>query len=150
MGVSFMEQTQGETSKRAAGAPASRAGLCGIFELDSANTVLYSRFETADGSPPPEVNGRTLFEGAKQFANADELRRLINRFRTNEAKSDSFDFTCQWAGGPVAVKVLLARVLESYGRGATKSILVHIRERHHTAPPARDGAAGNEEGRGRA
>lgn len=145
----MQQQTQGKVLSQPAGA-AERSGLCGIFELDSANTVVYSRFETAGGAPPPEVNGRTLFEGAGQFANADELRRLINRFRTNGAKSDSFDFVCQWAGGPVAVKVLLARVQESYGRGTTKSILVHIRERHQDAPPGRGGGVGQEESKGTA
>jgi hypothetical protein len=102
--------------------------LFGMFELDSANTVLYSRFEGGDG-PPPEVNGHNLFAGAAKFANAEELRQRINCFRSNGAKADSFDFNCQCSDGSVPVRVLLARVYESSGYGSTKSVLVHIRER---------------------
>lgn len=103
--------------------------ILGFFEIDSANTVLYSRFERESGAPPPDPNGRTLFEGASLFANAEELRQRINQFRHNGAKTDSFDFTCQWGGGLIPVRVLLARIHENSGLRKTKSVLVHIRER---------------------
>lgn len=107
--------------------------LFGMFELDAANTVLYSRVEgAAPGGvqPSPDFNGRALFEGVCAFANAHELRQRINHFRSNGAQADSFDFTCQYDDGPVAVRVLLARVRERTDRDSTKSVLIHIRRRH--------------------
>jgi hypothetical protein len=109
---------------------AARDGLFGFFELDSANKVLYSRYERGEGPAPPDASGRTLFAGASLFANAEELRQRINHFRHNGAKTDSFDFECQWAGGPLPVRVLLARIYGSSGYSRTKSVLVHIRPRH--------------------
>ena len=106
--------------------------LFGMFELDAANTVLYSRVETGgrgDEVPAPDLSGRGLFEGGGPFANAEELRRRINSFRSNGAQADSFDFTCEYADGPVPVRVLLARVRECSDRESTKSVLIHIRQR---------------------
>ena len=104
-----------------------------MFELDATNTVLYSRVEAdgrGDSVAAPYLNGRALFEGVCPFANADELRQRINSFRSNGAQADSFDFTCQYADGPVSVRVLLARVRERTDRESTKSVLIHIRQRH--------------------
>lgn len=107
--------------------------LFGMFELDASNTVLYSRVEGAgrgDYVPTADLNGRPLFGDAFAFANADELRQLINSFRSNGAQADSFDFTCQYDDGPVPVRILLARVRERTDRESTKSVLIHIRRRH--------------------
>jgi hypothetical protein len=106
--------------------------LFGMFELDAADTVLYSRVEQVgrgDGVPAPDLSGRGLFEGGGPFANAEELRRRINSFRSNGAQADSFDFTCEYDDGPVPVRVLLARVRERADREVTKSVLIHIRQK---------------------
>lgn len=106
--------------------------LFGMFELDAADTVLYSRMERdgrGDYMPTPDFNGRGLFEGVTPFANAEDLRRRINSFRLNGAQADSFDFTCEYDDGPVPVRVLLARVRERSDREVTKSVLIHIRQK---------------------
>ncbi len=117
--------------------------LFGMFELDAADTVLYSRLELdgrGDGVPAPDFRGRGLFDGGGPFANAEELRRRINSFRSNGAQADSFDFTCEYDDGPVPVRVLLARVRERSDREVTKSVLIHIRQRHSPEVPAGRGA----------
>jgi len=103
-----------------------------MFELDSSNTVLYSRFEhggLAGGAPAPDINGTSLFEAGEPFSNSDEFRRRINSFRSNGAHADSFDFTFDYEDGPVPVRVLMARVSEGSDRGSTKSVLIHVRQR---------------------
>lgn len=110
----------------------SRRKLFGMFELDSSNRIVYSRFEGEAGGNAvrsPEVNGASLFEAGAAFSNAEEFRRRINVFRTNSAQADSFDFTFEYEDGPVPVRVLLARVSESSDRGNTKSVLIHVRHR---------------------
>ncbi|HWS55333.1 MAG TPA: hypothetical protein VN228_14445 [Pyrinomonadaceae bacterium] len=129
-----MSATTTTTTTTTTTAPTARAKLFGMFELDAANTVLYSRVE-GDGNgsalvPPPDLNGCALFGGVCHFANADELRQRINSFRSNGAQAASFDFTCEYDDGPVPVRVLLARVRERTDRDSTKSVLIHIRRRH--------------------
>lgn len=111
----------------------ARQKLFGMFELDAADTVLYSRVEgvgRGDYVASADLNGRALFEAVCPFANADELRQRINSFRSNGAQADSFDFTCEYDDGPVPVRILLARVRERTDRESTKSVLIHIRRRH--------------------
>jgi hypothetical protein len=106
--------------------------LFGMFELDSANTVIYSRFDNEgkrDGGAALDINGSSLFEVGQPFANADELRRRINSFRSNGAQADGFDFTFEYEDGPVPARVLMARVREISDRGSTKSVLIHVRQR---------------------
>jgi hypothetical protein len=104
--------------------------LFGLFELDSAGTVLYSRVEP-DGdadAAAPSAAGHDFFNEVASFSNAEELRHRIAAFTSSEAQADNFHFTCLGDGGPLLVKVLLARVRErSNGRHA-KSVLMHIRK----------------------
>lgn len=113
-------------------ATTTQTKLFGMFELDSANTVIYSRVEgngRGDEIPAPDLNGRDLFDEGSPLINADDLRRRVNNFRSNGAQADSFDFTCEYDDGPVPVRVLLARVRERSGLDDTRSVLMHIRQR---------------------
>jgi hypothetical protein len=104
--------------------------LFGLFELDPAGTVLYSRVEP-DGdtdAAAPSIAGQDFFSEVASFANAEELRRRIGAFSNSEAQADNFHFTCLCDGGPLPVKVLLARVRERSNGRHTKSVLVHIRK----------------------
>ncbi len=119
----------------------SRQKLFGMFELDSSNRVVYSRFEGEgrDRATSPGVNGASIEEAGAAFSNAEEFRRRINLFRCNCAQADSFDFTFEYEDGPVPVRVLLARVSESSDKGSTKSVLIHVRQRRQDAHvPARE------------
>ena len=109
-----------------------RQKLFGMFELDSSNRVVYSRFEgEAKGNvrEATDVNGASLFDVGAAFSNADEFRRRINVFRSNGAQADSFDFTFEYEDGPMPVRVLMARVSESSEGCSTRSVLIHVRQR---------------------
>jgi hypothetical protein len=103
----------------------------GIFELDAADTVLYSRLETvgrARVARSADLSGLRLFDGLASFSNSEEMRQQIADFRSNGERSAGFDFTCCYEDGDLPVRVLLARVLEVVG-GGTKSVLIHVRPR---------------------
>ncbi|HWW74585.1 MAG TPA: hypothetical protein VNZ44_04265 [Pyrinomonadaceae bacterium] len=104
--------------------------LYGLLELDSDGTVLYSRVE-ADGSgagkPAPDLTGLNFFTEVAPFTNVDDFRRQFDLFGSGQQPASSLDFVCQYDDGPVAVRVLLARIRESSDHQTTKSILVHIR-----------------------
>ena len=109
----------------------SRPALCGMFELDAAGTVLYSRADAdaPTAGPAPDFTGRNFFDEAAGFANAGELRRRVSLFRAGGAQADSFDFTCEYDEGPVRVRVLLARIRERTDHDNTSSVLIHVRRR---------------------
>ena len=106
--------------------------LFGLLELDAAGTVLYSRFESdgATGWPSPDVTGRNFYTEVAPFQNVGEFRRELDSFSNGSQPSQSITFTCQYADGPLTVRVLLARIRERSQRDVTKSILVHIRKAH--------------------
>jgi hypothetical protein len=104
--------------------------LFGLFELDAAGNVLYSRIEPeGDGKEKAlDFAGHNFFDDVAPFDNAEELRRRISAFTDSEGQADSFHFSCQFEKGPLAVKVLLARIRERSHGTRTKSILLHIRK----------------------
>ncbi|HEY0404157.1 MAG TPA: hypothetical protein VGC89_00410 [Pyrinomonadaceae bacterium] len=108
----------------------SQQKLFGLFELDPAGNVLYSRIEP-DGdnnAVAPDVAGRNFFDDVAPQESAEELRRRITVFTHSEVQADNFHFSCQCGDGPLLVKVLLARICERSNGRQTKSILVHIRK----------------------
>lgn len=107
--------------------------LFGLFELDTAGTVLYSRAEP-DGEPAGEpgdsaadVTGRNFYDEVVPFGNVEEFRRRVAQFTRGGSPADSFRFDCQYDGAPTPVRVLLARIRERANDERTKSVLVHIR-----------------------
>jgi hypothetical protein len=104
--------------------------LFGLFELDEAGTVLYSRIEP-DGEPcgtAPDMSGRNFYEEVAPFENVAEFRRLVTEFAHGASPADSFKFDCRYEGCVYPVKVLLARIRERVNHDRTKSVLVHIRK----------------------
>ncbi|HEX8188436.1 MAG TPA: response regulator [Pyrinomonadaceae bacterium] len=110
------------------GAPTRK--LFGLVELDSAGTVLYTRFEpdgTPQPGPAPDYAGRNFYADVAPFGNVAQLRELIEGFRRGSQPAHSMDFTCDYEDGPLLVRVLLARIRERSQSDTTKSVLVHIR-----------------------
>jgi hypothetical protein len=109
-----------------------QAGLppFGLFELDSAGTVLYSRPDPAGETNAnwPDVVGRNFYIEVAAFGNIEELRRKIAQFTYSSSPADSFHFECECEDGPLAVRILLARIRERSSNDRTKSVLVHIRK----------------------
>ena len=104
--------------------------LFGLFELDTAGTVLYSRIEPEGSSSRtgPNIAGTNFFEQVAPFCNAEELRQRIREFTRSQSPADNFNFVCQYDNGPQPVRVLLARIRERSSGEQAKSMLVHIRK----------------------
>jgi hypothetical protein len=104
--------------------------LFGLFELDSAGTVLYSRIEPDAGASVAAANlaGRNFFEEVAPFENVEEFRQRIANFTRSHGQADNFNFTCRVNDDALPVRVLLARIRERSNGSHTKSILVHIRK----------------------
>lgn len=109
--------------------PRTRPELFGLFEIDRAGIVLYSRAEPDGkaGGAPPDVAGRDFFAEVAAFENAEELRQRIDGFTRGGGHADNFHFVCRLGADSLAVKVLLARIRERTNGNRTKSVLVHIR-----------------------
>lgn len=110
--------------------PFTSGKLYGLLELDSDGTVLYSRVETDGagvGLPAPDLTGLNFFTEVAPFTNVNDFRRQLDLFGRGEQPASSLDFVCQYDDGPLAVRVLLARIRERADQQTTKSILVHIR-----------------------
>lgn len=100
--------------------------LFGLFELDEAGMVLYSRIEP-DGTGP-DMSGRNFYEEVAPFENVAEFRRLVTDFAHGASPADSFKFDCQYEDCVHPINVLLARIRERLNHNRTKSVLVHIRK----------------------
>jgi CheY-like chemotaxis protein len=131
-----MTQPEIRASIRSGAVGLSRGGapmrkLFGLAELDSAGTVLYTRFEADGGAPPdggaPDYTGLNFYTEVAPFRNVVEFRNLIDGFSRGSQPAHSTDFTCDYEDGPLLVRVLLARIRERSQADTTKSILVHIR-----------------------
>jgi hypothetical protein len=108
----------------------SKQKLFGLFELDQAGNVLYSRIEP-EGSPAftdPNVSGNNFFEEVAPFENVEESRQRIGNFTRSHGLADNFNFICHYENGPQPVKVLLARIGTRSNSTPIKSVLVHIRK----------------------
>ena len=110
--------------------PHAKQKLFGLFELDPAGTVLYSRIEPevrSDGAPP-DVSGRNFYEEVAPFENVEEFRLRVSQFASGASPADNFNFNCRYDDCALPVRVLLARVRERTSQSRTKSVLVHIRK----------------------
>jgi two-component system cell cycle response regulator DivK len=112
------------------GARVDTPTLFGLIELDAEGTVLYSHVEpdaAAAGGAAPDFTGRNFFTEVAPFSNVGEFRQRLDDFSRGTLPACSMDFTCEYEGGPLAVRVLLARIRERAQLEVTKSVLVHIK-----------------------
>jgi hypothetical protein len=110
--------------------PVAERNFFGLFELDDAGTVLYSKAESDTNADKEGVNlaGHNVFKEVLACENGEELQRRINRFIAGEAQSDNFLFHCRNNNGMAPVRVLRTRIRERSNGEKMKSILVHIRK----------------------
>lgn len=102
--------------------------LYGLFELDSAGTVLYSRHEPLGNNEEwPGTAGRNFYDDVIPFQNVEEFRRCVSDFTNGPKLADSFQFNCVYKGLATPCKVLLARIRDRVNDRTTKSVLVHLR-----------------------
>lgn len=110
--------------------------LFGLFELDPAGTVLYSRIEPDGNSSDTgmSVAGHNFFDEVIPFENVEEFRERISHFTNGDVQVGNFNFVCQLNDESLPVRVLLARIRERSNGEHTKSVLVHIRKAQSFAP----------------
>jgi hypothetical protein len=118
---------EGARATRPESAPEQK--LYGLIEIDQTGTVLYTRFEGEGAAyfSARDCAGRNFYTEVAPFRNVDDFRLRLDTFRQGTLAAHSMDFTCDYADGPHAVRVLLARIRERSEYDVTKSILVHIR-----------------------
>ena len=103
--------------------------MYGLIEIDTAGTVLYTRFEGGDAASFAALNitGRNFYTEVIPFNNVGEFRQRLDDFSRGSQAAHSMDFTCDYEDGPLPVRILLARIRERSQQDITKSVLVHIR-----------------------
>jgi hypothetical protein len=105
--------------------------LYGLVELDTAGTVLYTRFESDGASQfggESNYMGLNFYTEVAPFRNVVEFRQQLDNFSRGSLPAHSLDFTCDYEDGPLPVRVMFARIRERSQTDVTKSILVHIRK----------------------
>jgi photoactive yellow protein len=103
----------------------------GVFELDTAGTVMYSRVNpnvnAASFTPSSDLVGRNFFDEVAPFKNIEEFRRRFRHFARGSDSAEKFTFTCQFEEHPAEMKVMLTRISEREFDEDKKLIIVDIR-----------------------
>lgn len=104
--------------------------VCGLFELDSTGTVLYSKVESDDifGSRKAGFTGLNFYEDVLPFENVGEFRQQLDYFVSGGDSVGNFNFKCRFDDGYQKVKVKLVRVGEIEYDGYAKLTIVDIRK----------------------
>ncbi len=104
--------------------------LFGLFELDSAGTVLYSRVRENNqllNSKPDRV-GQNYFEEIAPFENINEFRRRFTNFVKSRSSSESFTFDCRFQEAVVSVKVMMSGAFEVSSSEPANIVILDIRK----------------------
>ena len=101
----------------------------GLFELDTAGTVMYSRVNPGvyAASASSDFIGRNFFDEVAPFKNVEEFRRRFRHFAHGSDSAEKFTFTCQFEERPAEMKVMLTRISEREFDEDKKLIIVDIR-----------------------
>lgn len=105
------------------------SGFYGLFEMDTAGTVRYSKTPAGNylSNPPNNFVGRNFFDEIAPFKNIEEFRRRFRYFAQGSDSAQKFNFTCQFDEQPVEVKVMLTHISEREYDASSKLIIVDIR-----------------------
>lgn len=104
--------------------------LCGLFEVDAAGTILYSKVESDGVSDDRKtgLKGLNFYDEVLPFTNVGEFRQHLDYFISGGNSVDNFNFTCRFDDGSEQVKVRLVRVSEREYDGRAKLTIVDIRK----------------------
>lgn len=101
----------------------------GIFELDSAGTVLYSR----QSHPCPLVKrenplvGQNFFENIADFENVPAFRHKFKNFFYSGHSTENFNFECRCRNKCYPVRVLMLRASEKNNNSSNEFVILDIR-----------------------
>jgi hypothetical protein len=102
----------------------------GIFELDTAGTVLYTR-QSQPGSSIEKntyLVGQNFFENVADFENMTDFRRRFKNFVSSHSSTEHFQFECRSIKGSVPVRVLMMRAREKNESNSTEIVIIDIRK----------------------
>jgi hypothetical protein len=102
----------------------------GIFELDTAGTVLYSRKSAANltNENVQSPVGQNFFDQIADFENAPDFRRRFRNFITSHQTKENFHFECRSMQGNVPVRVLMLRATEKNDCQTNDIVILDIRK----------------------
>ncbi|MCA1624783.1 MAG: hypothetical protein LC768_00965 [Acidobacteria bacterium] len=104
--------------------------LFGVFELDSAGTVMYYG-KRNDGNlleSKPNLIGRNFFEEAATFENVLDFQRRFKRFVSDSFSTDNFNFSFRSREDVTEAKVMLLHVRERDFDKSINLVIVDIRK----------------------
>lgn len=104
--------------------------LFGVFELDTAGTVLYCGARKDSNTLEPELNlvGRNFFEEASAFENVRGFQNRFKRFVSDSFSTDSFNFSFRTREKVTEAKVMLLNVRERDFDNSASLVIVDIRK----------------------
>jgi photoactive yellow protein len=105
-------------------------GIFGLFELDTAGTVKYSRIEAGNAmlNSSSGLIGLNFFDEVAPFKNTEELRQRFRYFANSSTAAEKFNFSCHFNGSPTEVKVMLTQINEREFDANSKLIILDIRK----------------------
>lgn len=106
------------------------AEIFGLFELDLAGTVMYSKIdpENSSGRLPPNLIGLNFFDEIAPFQNSEEIRRRFRYLAQSSDSADQFTMIYQADEKSLKAKVMLTQINEREFNGNQKFIIVDIRK----------------------
>jgi hypothetical protein len=104
----------------------------GVFELDTAGTVMYSRVNpnvnAASFTLSSDLVGRNFFDEVAPFKRHRGISTPLQAFRAQFGfRRKNSPFTCQFEEHPAEMKVMLTRISEREFDEDKKLIIVDIR-----------------------
>ena len=100
----------------------------GLWELDSAGRVLHHEPEDDRGAfQRSEVIGRNFYDEVMPIAQAQEMKKQVERFLSGSTSAHSFDLDVEAEGERVRTRNLLGRISGKSKSQFMGSILLHIR-----------------------
>lgn len=103
--------------------------FAGIFELDTAGTVLYTRMPQTTKliDKRTDLIGQNFFEQVANFENIQDFRRRFQNFVGSRQSVENFLFECRFTDAVVPVRVLLVRARETSEAQTAGFVIVDIR-----------------------
>ncbi len=101
----------------------------GLFELDTAGTVLYSKLDRKNihSNLPSELNGLNFFDEINLFKDTEEFRRRFRYFTSGSKTAEKFTSTFEIEENRVELNIMITRISEREFNGAKKIFIVDIR-----------------------
>lgn len=104
----------------------STARIFGLFELDAAGTVMYSRVDPhTSGVGSASLVGRNFFD---EFTETTEIQSRFRFFAKGLTAAEKFTYTYLNGQQPVGVKVMLTHISQRDYDAQEKLIIVDIRK----------------------